>query len=351
MKKHITFIAITLLLAGLIISPAECIDSAKNAISLCLNVIAPSLFPFFVFSNLFLTLGLVEIIGRRCERVMRPLFNLPGSGGFAFILGILSGYPVGATAALELYNTNQCTKTEAERIIAFCNNAGPLFIIGAIGVGMLHSSVLGFFLYGIHIASAIVVGIIFRFWRRNLDITLFAPPTPRSESLSLGEALSKSIRKSVMLIAFVCGFIVFFSVILAILENYGVIDSLIFLTNMPRGIMCGFFEITNGIEQLTSLPLISGILALGGLSVCLQVAGILAKSRLSIRPLIVGKILQCTFAVIFTYIFMRFLPAVPTFSIEKHPLAITATGAFIYSLMLTFLAIPLFLGICYLRRD
>ena len=356
MKKQITFIAVILLLAGLFISPAECIASAKNAIALCLNIVAPSLFPFFVFSELCLSIGLIDIIGRGCERIMRPIFNIPGAGGFAFIFGILSGYPTGSIAALELYRTDQCTKTEAERIIAFCNNAGPLFIVGCVGIGIFHSTILGGFLYATHIVSAIVVGIIFRFWRRNLDITLFAPKSAKSPPLTLGEAISKSVRKSVMLIAFVCGFIVFFSVILAILENYGIIHIIaLLLTKLglpydtSLGIARGLFEITSGIEHLTSLPAISGILALGGVSVWLQVMGVLAKSNLSVRPLLIGKSLQCLFAALFTYIFMPLLPAVPVFAIEKHPMAITAMSAFIYSSILVLTAVPLFLGLCYVR--
>ena len=64
-----------------------------------------------------------------------------------FILSIVSGCPVSADSVLKLYKNSYIHKYEAERLLSFTNNLGPVFIIGAVGAGMLNSpitSIIGF---------------------------------------------------------------------------------------------------------------------------------------------------------------------------------------------------------------
>lgn len=63
---------------------------------------------------------------------MRPIFNVPGESAYAFVLGLISGYPMGAKIVTDLRNNNNCTKDEGERMLCFTNNSGPLFIIGTV---------------------------------------------------------------------------------------------------------------------------------------------------------------------------------------------------------------------------
>ncbi len=127
----------TFVFLGLVSAPARCLEGAEGAVMLCIRVIIPSLFPFFVCSALLVETGAAKRLGRWLSFAMRPLFNVPGSAGVAFVLGALSGYPVGAKCGVDLYERNLCTKAEAQRIICFCNNSGPLFIIGS-EIGRAH---------------------------------------------------------------------------------------------------------------------------------------------------------------------------------------------------------------------
>ncbi|GHU88023.1 hypothetical protein FACS1894202_03380 [Clostridia bacterium] len=81
--------------AALVIAPKEASDAAKQGIKLCLDVIVPSLFPFFVLSSLVVECGLVRYLGRALEGVMRPLFRVGGACGAALMMGFVGGYPVG----------------------------------------------------------------------------------------------------------------------------------------------------------------------------------------------------------------------------------------------------------------
>ena len=126
-------------------------------------MIVPSLFPFFILSTLVVDLGLAAQLGRAMEKIMRPLFRVDGSCAAAVALGFIGGYPVGARTALQLYQQGQCSKTEAERLLAFCNNSGPAFILGVVGAGIFGDGRVGFLLYLTHALASLMVGLLFRF--------------------------------------------------------------------------------------------------------------------------------------------------------------------------------------------
>ena len=288
---------------GTVIAPKECIDAAKDGLILCFNVIIPSLFPFIVCAKIIIKSGLAKRIGTIFEPVMRPVFNVPGCGAFAFILGILSGYPLGAKCAGDLYESKCISKAEAERLICFCNNSGPLFIIGAIGAGMLGSKELGILLYVSHILSAISIGLIFRFYKIN-EKTLTKRKAAGSE-IKTG-LFSSSVSEGVNLILYICGFIVFFSVFLKVLTYFIYIKS-----PFLKGLIYGFFEMSNGINNIASfdnasikLILISAIAAWGGVSVIMQVSGVISDG-LSKRVFIAAKFLQALLAAGYTVILMK----------------------------------------------
>ena len=121
-NKYFCTAMAVLTVVGMIMFPNVCMKEAEEGINLCITVIIPSLFAFIVCAKIIIKSGLAEKIGILTEPLMRPLFNVPGCGSFAFVLGILSGYPIGAKCAAELYENNMCTKAEAERLVCFCNN-------------------------------------------------------------------------------------------------------------------------------------------------------------------------------------------------------------------------------------
>lgn len=104
-------------------------------------------------------------MGKALNRIMRPLFNVPGEGSFAFLMGIISGYPTGAKIVSNLKEKKICNTEECERLIAFTNNSGPLFIVGTVGSGLFGNSKIGFLLLFTHILACITVGFLFRFWK------------------------------------------------------------------------------------------------------------------------------------------------------------------------------------------
>lgn len=297
-KKIFTLIILLYIILNMVVMPEVSISSAQKAIKLCLNVVIPSLFPFFAASSLFISLGYASYFSRYFSKIMKPFFNVSGCGALPLILGIISGYPIGASTSVKLYKDGYISKTEAERLLAFTNNSGPLFVLGAIGCGMLSSNTYGLIIYISHIISALIVGIVFSFLKEKTGNTcLRLTPAPERGIKKIGEALSDAVSFSVDNILRVCGFIILFSVVCSFIPSgkfYPFIYSLL--------------EITGGINVLSSLPedihiklpVISFFLSFSGISVLCQVCTSVLPAGLSIKPYITGKLLQGIFSFFIT---------------------------------------------------
>ncbi|MCL1878160.1 MAG: sporulation integral membrane protein YlbJ, partial [Defluviitaleaceae bacterium] len=126
------------------------------------NNVLPALLPFMIATNMLVLSGFAQIFAKLFSPVMQKLFRLPGAAGFAFFAGITSGYPVGAKTVADLRRTEQISARDAQHLLAFCNNAGPIFILGVVGAGMFQSVHVGHILLAAHVISAIFVGILLR---------------------------------------------------------------------------------------------------------------------------------------------------------------------------------------------
>lgn len=332
LKKLFIPICICIFTIFLLIFSSANLSSAKAGLALWANSVVPSLLPFFIATELLGYTNVISILGKLLNKLMKPLFNVPGEGAFPFIMGIISGYPMGAKIVSNLKSKGIFTNEEAERLLAFTNNSGPLFIIGTIGIGLFKDTSIGILLFITHILACLTVGIIFRFWKSSKRLEAKgARPISLHSSVSisnLGEVLSSSIMNSINTIFLIGGFIVLFSVVISILESSGVLGYIshliypvlnIFKIPVPyaNGIFVGILELTNGVCNIanitnktisTNIIICAFLLGFGGISVMLQILSITSKAKISIKPYIIGKFLQGAFAAIYTYIFIYTLP-------------------------------------------
>ncbi len=188
----------------------------------------------------------------------------------------------------------------------------------------------GILLFVTHILACITVGIIFRFWKHSKNDTISASRVFSSREnnvniANLGEIISSSIMNSIHNVLLIGGFIVLFSVIISILNQSHVVlitskflnPFLNFLkidTKFSSGLINGLIEITNGLNSVSSVHIkaisqniiiASFLLGFGGLCVMLQVFSTISKSHISIKPYIIGKVLQSLIAALYTYIFLN----------------------------------------------
>ena len=294
---------------GLVLAPGQAMEGARTGLELCFNVIIPSLFPFFVLSALVVELGLASYLGRALEPVMRPLFRVNGACASAVALGFVGGYPVGARTALSLYQKGLCTKPEAERLLAFCNNSGPAFILGVVGAGVFGDSRVGLLLYLVHALASLLVGLLFRFHgggaagksaRRGAE--------PPIAAVRLSAAFTGSVSRSFQSTLSICAFVTFFSVAIQLLTHFGVFTALatgLGAVFAPLGLtaewaarlLTGLIEISSGVWSLSGTGALAGrasmaafMLGWAGLSVHCQVLSFLADSGLSTRTYLLGKL-------------------------------------------------------------
>lgn len=306
------------------------IKAVKDGLTLWFNSVIPSLLPFFIATELLNFTNIPYILGKKLNKFMRPLFNVPGIGAYAFIMGIISGYPVGAKIVSDFREKNLCTQEEAERLITFTNNSGPLFILGTVGISLFSNIGIGILLLVTHILASLTVGTLFRFWKNT-----HMQRNSNDKALdyivnynNLGEILSKSITNSINTVILIGGFITLFSVIISILKNSPLNKLVIFVFSplfsffnadkkfiIP--LISGMIELTSGLNLVSLVPLkflginvifCSFLLGFGGVSVMLQVASIIYKSHISIKSYICGKFLHGIIAAFYTYIIILIFP-------------------------------------------
>ena len=57
-------LGVALMVLSLLLFPKQSVAAAGDGVQLCLNVILPSLFPFFVLSTLCVELGMIGALGK-----------------------------------------------------------------------------------------------------------------------------------------------------------------------------------------------------------------------------------------------------------------------------------------------
>ncbi len=333
------FIAL-LLVALMIIYSEHGFKASQQGLTLFLDVVLPSLLPFFILSEVLLAFGVVHFLGELFEPLMRPLFNVPGTGSFVLSMGLAAGYPMDAVITAKFRRQGMCTRVEAERMLAFSNTADPLFIFGAVAVGMFGMPALGAALAAAHYIGAFVVGLAFRSWGKN-EPSEPSPPHVQSDAgvwrraaqalvrartedgRPLGLILQDAIRDSISTLFMIMSFIVLFSVLIRVLDATGAmalvlwpVEKLLGLVGLvpafAHSVVQGILEIDIGTAAVARVPasliqraaVASAIIAWSGLSVQGQVASVLADTDIRMRPYILARLLHAVVAGVLTVLLL-----------------------------------------------
>jgi sporulation integral membrane protein YlbJ len=321
----ISFLIVTIAIL-LILYPQKGLEAAVRGVSIWWDILFPALFPFFVISEMLLGFGIVHFLGTLLDPMMRPVFRIPGIGGFVMAMGFASGYPVGARLTSQLWEQKLVNREEGERLVAFTTSSDPVFLIGAVSVGFFQDASLALILAIAHYGGAVIIGLLMRFHgSRSLAAT--KQPYPSKGSLwkaafnsmhtarildgrPVGILLSQAVQNSLGLIFVVGGLVVFFSVVLEVLTAGHImgllnvcIQSALQLTglsdSLSEAVMKGLFEVTLGAKAAGSaaggVPLVSKtaiaafILSWAGISVHAQIASLLSNTNLRYFPFIAAR--------------------------------------------------------------
>ncbi|QQK76746.1 sporulation integral membrane protein YlbJ [Salicibibacter cibarius] len=325
-----------ILAASLMIFPQASFDASLRGLSIWWDVVFPSLLPFFIISELLIAFGVVSFLGAFMEPFMRPLFKVPGTGGFVWAMGIASGNPAGAKLTARLWKEKRITTMEGERLVSFTTASNPLFLFGAIAVGFFHDPALGILLAFAHYGANVFVGIIMRFHGKedaaSRSKKKLALPSVKAafqllheerlrDDRPIGKKLGDAVQSSVQTLLMIGGFIILFSVINEILSLLNVTAVLAmfagmflavfqFSSELSVPIVSGLFEMTLG-SQLASLTdatlkqkviITSFMLAFAGFSAQAQAGSLLAETEIRFRPFFIARCMQGVIAACLTYL-------------------------------------------------
>lgn len=351
--RFMAFFSIVLVLF-MLFQPRTTLDAARNGLALWFNTVLPGLFPFLVVNELLLAYGVVNQLGRWLEPVMRPLFRLPGAAAFPVVMGFTSGFPVGAVVTRRLLDENLITVKEAERLVAFTNNASPLFILGVIGTGLFQQPALGYLLAVAHYLSNFMVGILLS--RQPFSGHSISEESAKTASLpqniqtaaslaAVVQLLRESILKSLQTVTAVGGFIIIFSVLAGALTTLGftslvgyIFQGLGLSYASGAGFGVGLLEITLGSQLLASaegellerLLAVSAVLAWSGLSIQSQILSIMADTPVNYTTFFAARALQAVLSVLMTLTGYQLVfkgTATRASALYSHPVASVLPGA------------------------
>ena len=321
-KNIFIVLVLLVIMFGIIVEPTNSIESAKEGLYIWLNLLLPSLFPFIFISNLLISFGFVKFIGRFLEPIMRPIFKVPGSGIFPFLISILSGYPVGAKLSASLRKKNTISKVEGNRLISFSSTSGPLFILGTVMIGMLGINEAPLFVLP-HYLAIVTVGFFFRFYGRKNNNYKKIKNINDEKFKTLGDSMGLAVKDSMNSMLLIGGYLIIFTVIINLLLdssvfNYtilGISSSLKINPDLVKGLLAGIIELTNGcyivsnldIDLIYKVLIINFLIGWGGFSINSQAISFISQTDLSVGIYLLSKILHGILASFYTYIIHFFL--------------------------------------------
>ena len=280
---------------ALILDAKTAMVGAQDGIELCIKVVIPSLFPFFMVSMLLCSN--LQAIRPKPLKWIGQLFRMPNGAESLLVAAILGGYPAGAQAVSQAYQDGYLTRKQANRMLSYCNNAGPAFLFGMVALQFEDKSLV-WLLWIIHILSAVAVANILGKYDENTLAFKSAEPL----------TVSAALKRSVTIMATVCGWIVIFRVILLFLDRW-----FFFLLPVELCVfLSGLLELSNGFCQLLQVAdptlrfvLAAGMLSFGGLCISMQTASI--AGSLDIEQYLKGKALQTIISMTIALIVVHFM--------------------------------------------
>ena len=277
-------------LALLILDGRTAVEGARSGLEVCLQSVLPSLFPFIFLSSI-LTTSLLSGDFKGC-RILCRLYGIPQGTEGILLSGLIGGYPVGAKCIGEAVSRGQLFTAEAERMLVFCNAAGPAFIFGILG-SIFPQPWIPWCLWGIHLLSGLYMARLqpYATWRVS------------SNNSVSNHSVTQRLRQSVVVMGEICGWIILMRTGIAFAKKWG----LQYLPKPFEVFVTGILELTNGCLMLSAVEntglrflICSALLSFGGLCVALQTSSV--SSGVRQRHYLPGKCIQAIFSFLVAYI-------------------------------------------------
>ncbi|MEG2322246.1 MAG: nucleoside recognition domain-containing protein [Bacilli bacterium] len=294
------------------------LNAVTSSFSIWINNLFPSLFPFFVLSEILINYGFIELIGELFKPIFEKIFKINGNAAFIFFMSIISGFPSNAKYTRELYLQGKINALEASKILMFSHFSNPLFILGTISITFIQNKKLGLIIMIWHYLTNIIIGIIFRNYNPSVIIktkssfkkAILAMHEKRiNNDKKFGTIITNSLVNSINTLLLILGVVTTFLIITTIIDNN------FHLTLFNKTILSGLLEMTQGLKHVSLLSvsinikaiLITMILSFGGLSVHTQIISIISDTDIKYRPFLLARIIHAIIASLLVFITLLFV--------------------------------------------
>lgn len=296
MNRNITrFTVITISLIFiffLILQNKLVLESVNFSISIWKDNLFPTLFPFFVVSNILIKYGFIDIISFLFSKPMEKIFKLPGCCSFVLIISLFSGFPSGAKYTTLLLKNNKITLNEANKLLTFTHFSNPLFVLGFIGNNIFNNKYLALIILISHILGGLITGIIFNHHNIYLKTTNYENHNDNVESF--GSILNESVINSLNTMFLLLGIVTIFSIISFFISN------ILSLSSLNKTILSGILEMTQGIKNVANLNInnllkmiiVTSFISFGGLCVHMQVISIISETKIKYKTFFIARIIH-----------------------------------------------------------
>lgn len=285
---------------------------ATSALKICATLLIPSLFPLTVASELATETGAIEKITSGIKGIFSRLLGIKKTAVSPYFLGILGGYTSSCKSAVTLFENKKINEDDCEGVIAISSMPSLAFLTSFVGSEILRNTTDGWILWGITVFSTLVLGLFNRLFNKNQQtmrigqIQLHSTPINKKISRIIVDAISHSAQAMLL----ICGFVVFFSVLIRVLDF-----TLLYLNtpNEARRFILGALEITYGVtsckeikNELLKRVLCAFFIGWSGLCVHFQVIALCEKINFSFKRYFLLKFLQGIICSFITFLVFRF---------------------------------------------
>ncbi|MCD1257872.1 sporulation protein [Paenibacillus athensensis] len=355
--------------ASVVAFPDRAFQASLQGLTVWWKLVFPALLPFLILSELLVGFGVIHALGTLMTPLMRRVFGLSGFAGWALASGLVIGFPAGAKITADLREKQLITRREAERLAALSHVCSPIFLVGVVGAGFLHSARLGLALAVVHYAAALLTGVLLRVRRPGAtrqgaandagsamaDGGLLAPPSRAADDAdgaslirqalramraayvrdgrAFGKLLGDAVVSSVQTLMLVGGYMMIFAVLAHVAASVRLTAAVGLLGRSLAGLLgaaeavdasawvqsaldvhLGSYALSQagGLPPAALLALIGAALGWGGLSAHAQVAGLLHRTDVRYAPFLLARCVHAGLAFALTLLLAR--PLAPLWS-------------------------------------
>lgn len=297
----------------IISNPTRYTSGTISGLKLFVFSVLPGLFPFMLLTKLITEIGLIFNVSQKLDKFSYKIFGTPGVSIYAFLMSIVSGYPIGAKIISDLFEKRQINEIEAKKMSVFCTTSGPIFVIGTVGTIMFKSFKIGIILYASHILSSTLLGIVLNLFSKKK--TIAKQPSKVIFATKKSNLISDCVNQTINSLFVVGAYITIFYLIGELLESINffkmlntmfcpILTKFGFDMNNFNGLIYGILEVTRGAKTLSlnvtnsSIIITSGLLSFGGLSIIMQMMSFLKEAKIKAHSFIFSKCVHACLSMI-----------------------------------------------------